>query len=72
MPEGDTIFRAATQLRKALVGTQFERRRVYGRSGKPCLVCGTTVRMRRQGLAVRSTCFCPTCQCGTTPLGPAP
>ena len=44
---------------------------VYGRSGKPCLVCGATVRMRRQGAAGRSTYFCPTCQCGTTSLGPA-
>ena len=45
---------------------------VYGRSGKPCLVCGTTVKMRRQGPAGRSTYFCPACQCGTTSLGPAP
>ena len=41
---------------------------VYGRSGKPCLVCGTAIRMRRQGTAGRSTYFCPGCQCGTTSL----
>lgn len=35
---------------------------VYGRSGQPCLVCGTAVRMRRQGDAGRSTYFCPDCQ----------
>lgn len=35
---------------------------VYGRSGKPCLVCGTPVRMRRQGETARSTYFCPACQ----------
>jgi endonuclease-8 len=35
---------------------------VYGRSGRPCLRCGTTVRMRRQGPDGRSTYFCPTCQ----------
>ena len=45
---------------------------VYGRSGKPCLVCGASIRMRRQGAAGRSTYFCPTCQCGTTSLGPPP
>ena len=35
---------------------------VYGRSGKPCLVCGTTIRMRRQGTQARSTYFCEICQ----------
>lgn len=35
---------------------------VYGRSGRPCLVCRTAVRMRRQGDAGRSTYWCPKCQ----------
>ena len=35
---------------------------VYGRSGKPCRVCGTPIRMRRQGAAARSSYFCPGCQ----------
>lgn len=35
---------------------------VYGRSGKPCFVCTTRIRMRRQGDAGRSTYFCPQCQ----------
>lgn len=39
-----------------------ERLWVYGRSGEPCRVCGTTVRMRRQGMDARSTYYCPTCQ----------
>jgi endonuclease-8 len=34
----------------------------YGRSGEPCLVCGDRIRMRRQGTALRSTYYCPTCQ----------
>lgn len=34
----------------------------YGRSGEPCRVCGTTIRMRRQGLDGRSTYYCPHCQ----------
>jgi len=34
--------------------------RVYGRTGAPCLVCGTPIRQIRQGQ--RSTFFCPRCQ----------
>ena len=33
---------------------------VYGRTGQPCKVCGTSIRMIRQGQ--RSTFFCPACQ----------
>lgn len=33
---------------------------VYGRDGKPCLSCGTPIRLLRQGQ--RSTYFCPMCQ----------
>ena len=33
---------------------------VYGRAGQPCRVCGTPVRLLRQGQ--RSTFFCPQCQ----------
>lgn len=35
---------------------------VYGRSGRPCFVCGATIRMERQGTLRRSTYFCPDCQ----------
>lgn len=35
---------------------------VYQRSGKPCRVCGATVRMQHQGEQHRSTYFCPHCQ----------
>jgi endonuclease VIII len=35
---------------------------VYGRSGMPCYRCRTLIRMRRQGLAGRSTYYCPVCQ----------
>lgn len=34
--------------------------RVYGRAGKPCPDCGTTIRRTR--IAQRSTCWCPVCQ----------
>lgn len=35
---------------------------VYRRSGEPCFRCGTRIEMRRQGLAARSTYYCPECQ----------
>ncbi|MEO2036687.1 MAG: DNA-formamidopyrimidine glycosylase family protein [Planctomycetaceae bacterium] len=35
---------------------------VYGRNGEPCLKCGSTVRMVRQGNMARSTYYCPGCQ----------
>ena len=38
------------------------RKWVYGRSGSGCLVCGTTIAMRRQGAAGRSTYYCAKCQ----------
>jgi len=34
--------------------------KVYGRGGKPCLTCGTTLKENRQGQ--RTTVFCPVCQ----------
>ena len=50
---------AARTTRRALDGGRYW---VYGRSGSPCRRCGTRVRMRRQGLAGRSTYWCPSCQ----------
>jgi endonuclease-8 len=35
---------------------------VYEREGKPCYDCGTLIAMERQGVLLRSTYFCPTCQ----------
>ncbi len=35
---------------------------VYQRSGRPCRVCGTTIKVRRQGLDARVTFWCPNCQ----------
>ena len=45
--------------RAALAGPRYW---VYGRGGEPCLTCGTLVRVRRQGLAGRTTYYCPQCQ----------
>jgi endonuclease-8 len=39
-----------------------ERLSVYGRSGKPCLRCGSPVQRRLQGEQARSTYWCPVCQ----------
>ena len=33
---------------------------VYGRAGQPCRVCGTTIKLLRQGQ--RATFYCPVCQ----------
>lgn len=35
---------------------------VYMRSGQRCVRCGDAIRMERQGVELRSTYFCPTCQ----------
>jgi endonuclease-8 len=35
---------------------------VYGRQGQECRRCGTAIEMRKQGVAVRSTYWCPVCQ----------
>lgn len=35
---------------------------VYGRRGQQCRRCGAIIEMRRQGIAARSTYWCPSCQ----------
>lgn len=35
---------------------------VYERSGRQCYVCAATIKMERQGVAKRSTYYCPKCQ----------
>jgi endonuclease VIII len=39
-----------------------ERFWVYGRRGKPCLVCGTAILGAKQGVDARVTFWCPECQ----------
>jgi endonuclease VIII len=41
-----------------------ERTWVYGRGGRPCRRCGTSIQMRRQGPDARSTYWCVACQAG--------
>lgn len=47
-----------------------ERLWVYGRSGQPCLKCGTTIEYRKQGGDARGTYWCPQCQPGGTVVVP--
>jgi endonuclease-8 len=39
--------------------------RVYRKAGRPCPLCGTTVRSRPQGEHARMAYWCPRCQAGT-------
>lgn len=45
---------------------------VYGRAGKPCLDCGTSIERFLQGDTGRDTWFCPGCQVGHPGHGPPP
>ncbi|MFI9626189.1 DNA-formamidopyrimidine glycosylase family protein [Streptomyces sp. NPDC052042] len=62
-----TVGRAVHTRTRALprrYGT-YERLWVYGRTGRPCLLCGTPVRAAEQD--GRPTYWCPRCQTGPTP-----
>ncbi len=39
---------------------------VYGRGGRPCRRCGTSIAHRKQGENARVTYWCPRCQAGAT------
>lgn len=54
------LRRARDLLRRSVIQRTRHRFRVYGRSGRPCFVCGEPIRMRRQ--ALRSTYYCARCQ----------
>jgi endonuclease VIII len=57
----DLLAKARALMRASVEGTRgglF----VYVRSGRACRVCGATIRMKRQGLAGRSTYYCAACQ----------
>lgn len=41
-----------------------ERLWVYGRRGRPCFRCGSPIEAGKQGLAARTTFWCPRCQPG--------
>jgi endonuclease-8 len=66
----EAIYAAARRLmassleapRDALVGTPVRGRSVYGRTGKPCLRCGSTIACYSLGDPPRWTWSCPVCQ----------
>ena len=62
---GDAIEHGGSTLRDYVdaggrPGAAQFRHAVYGREGKPCRVCRTPIKMRRQG--GRATFYCPACQ----------
>ena len=48
--------------RRTRFGRDGQRLWVYGRSGRPCLECGTSIQIRRQGTSGRTTYWCANCQ----------
>ena len=57
---GTSLEDLAYLLPDGRAGENLEQLRVYGRSGLPCLVCGTPV--ERIVIRARSSHFCPVCQ----------
>jgi len=51
-----------TLARRTRHGNDGPRLWIYGREGRPCLVCGTAIERTRQGDLGRSTWWCPGCQ----------
>ena len=49
------------------VGLGPERAFVYGRSGRPCRRCGTTIRSAPLGVQARTAFWCPSCQQAARP-----
>lgn len=60
----DALIGTAGRLMRGNLGPvgRPERHRVYGRAGRPCPRCGTTVQARAQGHHARTAYWCPTCQ----------
>lgn len=66
----EAIYAAARRLmaasvatsRDALIGTPVRNRAVYGRTGKPCTRCGSTIACYSLGEPPRWTWSCPVCQ----------
>ena len=57
---GTTLDDLAYLLPDGRAGENLDRLRVYGRTGEPCVVCGTPI--ERIVVRARSTHFCPDCQ----------
>jgi endonuclease-8 len=59
---GDGIVTYSGNRRTTHAMDRSDRLWVYGRQGLECRRCGATIEMRKQGTAVRSTYWCPSCQ----------
>lgn len=65
-------------IRRTRPGASPHRLWVYGRAGRACFRCGSSIRHARQGEQARSTYWCPTCQpagagmTGPSEEGPSP
>jgi endonuclease-8 len=55
------VCTAARLMRASVVGTRAQTW-VYGRAGRPCRRCGTSVRAARVGAQARTAYWCPRCQ----------
>ncbi len=60
--KGEGIVTYAGNRRTTRAMDREERLWVYRREGRECRRCGATVMMRKQGVQVRSTYWCPECQ----------
>jgi endonuclease-8 len=59
------LYQVARRLmREALAGQGPRRRGVHARGGRPCLRCGSPIRVKAQGAQGRLTYHCPRCQVG--------
>jgi endonuclease-8 len=56
------LLTTASRLLREQVARPGGARRVYGRRGRPCQRCGTTIDWKPQGPHRRGTYWCPTCQ----------
>ncbi|MDE3086512.1 MAG: Fpg/Nei family DNA glycosylase [Acidobacteriota bacterium] len=63
---GEALARAVGLGAAELKGDKKRAMRVHGRTGRPCPVCGDTV--REVSFATKSLQYCPTCQTGGKPL----
>jgi endonuclease-8 len=59
---GDGIVTYSGNRRTTQAMDKTDRLWVYGRQGQECRRCGAVVAMRKQGVQVRSTYWCPGCQ----------
>ena len=63
---GDAVARSRGLAASELKGEKKSHLAVHGQTGKPCPVCGDTV--REVSFADSSLQYCPTCQTGGKPL----